>query len=83
MNPTKYAKHDVAVLQNRNPNNIAININKFIAKYDFNIALKVKPQLDELSDGDDDEKYNEESEEVTKRKFNKNAILEILQLCTN
>ena len=83
MNPTKYDKHDVAVLQNRNPNNIAININKFIAKYDFNIALKVKPQLDELSDGDDDEKYNEESEEVTKRKFNKNAILEILQLCTN
>ena len=72
----------MAVLQNRNPNNIAININKFIAKYDFEIAKKVKPTLDELSEGEE-EPSTPEPEEVIKQKFRENAILEILQLCTN
>lgn len=35
-------KHEVAIFTKRGPNNVAININKFIAKYDFDIAYKLK-----------------------------------------
>ena len=45
-----YDKHDVKIFQNRGPNNVAINVNKYIAKYDFEIARKVKPTIDEVSD---------------------------------
>lgn len=82
INGMKFGKHDVAILQNRNPNNIAININKFIAKYDYDIAKKVKPTLDDLSD-DNEKPLTPEPEEVTKKRFRDNAILEILQICTS
>ena len=36
------SKHEVAIFTKRGPNNVAININKFIAKYDFDIAMKLK-----------------------------------------
>ena len=77
----KYDKHDVAIFQNRRPNNVAININKYIAKYDFEIAKLLKPSLEDIEDEDKRAPY--EPEESIKRKFAQNAILEILQLCTN
>ena len=41
MRAQKHDKHEVSILQNRGPNNIAINLNKYIAKYDFDIAEKI------------------------------------------
>ena len=35
-------KHQVAIFNKSGPNNVAININKYIAKYDFAIARKFK-----------------------------------------
>lgn len=87
MHGLKYDKHDVSILQNRGPNNIAININKYIAKYDFEIADKIKPPKDGLSSEDEkveiDERPPPLSEAILKKKFAQNTILEILQLCTN
>ena len=40
-------KHEVAIFANRGPNNVAININKYIAKYDFDIAMKLKKNENE------------------------------------
>ena len=34
--------NDVPIYEKKGPNNIAININKYIAKYDFEIASKLK-----------------------------------------
>ena len=76
-----YDKYEVAIFQNRGPNNVAINVNKYIAKYDFDIARKVKPSLEELEEGE--ERAPEEPESVTRRRFATNAILEILQICSN
>ena len=39
----KKDKHQVSIFTKRGPNNIAININKYIAKYDFDIARKINP----------------------------------------
>ena len=39
-------KHEVKIFANRGPNNVAININKYIAKYDFDIAMKIKKDND-------------------------------------
>ena len=38
----KRAKQDVSIFEKEGPNNVAININKYIAKYDFEIASKLK-----------------------------------------
>ena len=43
-------KHEVAIFAKRGPNNVAININKFIAKYDFDIAMKLKKNEDDADE---------------------------------
>ena len=48
-------KHEVAIFAKRGPNNVAININKFIAKYDFDIAMKLKKNEDDADELDEDE----------------------------
>ena len=35
-----------SLYEKRRPNNVAINLNKYIAKYDFDIAMKLKPDFD-------------------------------------
>ena len=50
------------------PNNVAINVNKFIAKYDFEIAQKFKPTL----------RFRKEH---IVNLFNKTAVQEILDIC--
>ena len=61
-------KHDVAIFENRGPNNVAININKYIAKYDFEIARKLKPDGDERkqegAEIDDDEEEERDEEQI-------------------
>ena len=56
------------------PNNVAVDVNKYIAKYDFEIALKLQPEEDRvggpLAPG-------------TLDLFKKNAVLEILQVCSH
>lgn len=53
---------------------MAININKYIAKYDFDIARKLNPNPEEKQD-DNEIVHNEEEIRHT---FTTNAILEIL-----
>ena len=65
---------EVAIFEKKGPNNVAININKYIAKYDFEIASKLKHT--EKEDINDDERF-------VRQQFNITAILEILQLCSN
>lgn len=68
-------KHrDVAIFEKKGPNNIAINVNKFIAKYDFEIASKLKhTEKEQIA----------EDEPFVRQQFSINAILEILQVCSN
>ena len=42
LNSLKKAKQDVSLFEKQGPNNVAINLNKYIAKYDFEIASKLK-----------------------------------------
>ena len=56
------------------PNNVAIDVNKYIAKYDFDIALKLQPEEDRVG---------KPLESGTMDLFNKNAVLEILQVCSH
>jgi len=69
----KDISNPIAVLENgikkELPNNLVINVSKYIAKYDYDIADKVKRSLRPRSQG-------------VINLFNKNAILEILQLCS-
>ncbi len=55
----KKDKHQVSIFTKRGPNNVAININKYIAKYDFDIARKLNPNTedkkDKVSEDDDGE----------------------------
>ena len=51
------------------PNNVAIDVNKYIAKYDFDIALKLQPEEDRIGGP---------AEPATEALFNNNAVLEIL-----
>ena len=68
-------KHEVSLFEKQGPNNVAINLNKFIAKYDFDIARKLMK--------------NEEKESLyrdqifVREQFRDNAIMEILQICSN
>ena len=48
-------RHEVPIFTKRGPNNVAININKYIAKYDFDIARKIKLNQDDKVDADSDE----------------------------
>ena len=81
-----FEKHDVAIFENRGPNNVAINVNKYIAKYDFEIARKLKTDTDRdanKSANTNGEEEDERDEEEVRQKFMTNAILEILQVCSN
>lgn len=49
--------------------NIVLNVNYFVAKYDYEIGNKIKPN-------------NERRVEATIKLFNTNCILEILQICS-
>ena len=44
LSPQRRTKKDESLFGRQGPNNVAININKFIAKYDFEIASKLKLQ---------------------------------------
>ena len=57
-------KHEVAIFTKRGPNNVAININKYIAKYDFDIAMKLK------KDETDKEKMERENDAVKELDLN-------------
>lgn len=63
-------KHEVAIFTKRGPNNVAININKFIAKYDFDIAMKLKKNLTEKEEMEREEKerIKREIEEIEEAK---------------
>ena len=63
------------IFRKRGPNNVAININKYIAKYDFDIARKLNPNPEEKQDDGNEKVHNEEEIRHT---FNTNAILEVL-----
>ena len=76
-------KHEVPIFTKRGPNNVAININKYIAKYDFDIARKIKLNQDDKVDADSDEEKYKPSEKEIRQLYNTNAILEILQVCSN
>ena len=84
MEKKKPDPYEVALFKNRGPNNIAININKYIAKYDFDIAEKIKvPDRDYERSYDDfgmdfSQPSLQQYEESVKSKFRQNAILEIL-----
>ena len=67
-------KHQVPIFRKRGPNNVAININKYIAKYDFDIARKLNPNTEDKK-GENEIVHNEDEVRHT---FNTNAILEIL-----
>lgn len=67
---------NLALFEKKGPNNVAINVNKFIAKYDFDIAIKLKPDLEK-------EEEDERDENEIRQTFHTNAILEILQICSN
>ena len=54
----------MAIFTKRGPNNVAININKYIAKYDFDIAMKLK------KDETDKEKMERENEAVKELDLN-------------
>ena len=56
------------------PNNVAIDVNRYIAKYDFDIALKLQPE---------EEKVSGPYKPSTVDPFNKNAVMEILQICSH
>ena len=71
---TKPSKLD----KKKKPNNVAININKFIAKYDFDIAAKL--QRCEREEGGDGV---ERDEHEVREQFATNAVLEVLQVCSN
>ena len=62
----------------RKPNNVAININKYIARYDFDIASKL--QRREREEGADEQ---ERDEQEVREQFATNAVLEVLQVCSN
>ena len=64
------------IFNKNGPNNVAININKYIAKYDFDIARKIKPSGDTTLEYDSDEEPRDEKK--VRKQFTKNAILEIL-----
>lgn len=49
--------------------NVVLNVNYFVAKYDFEIGNKIKPN-------------NERRVDTTIKLFNTNCILEILQICS-
>lgn len=49
-------KDNLALFEKPGPNNVAINVNKFIAKYDFDIAIKLKPDLEKEEEDERDEK---------------------------
>ena len=79
LNKHEEKNSDIAIFAKKGPNNVAININTYIAKYDFDIARKLKT--------DAVEKDNEESEDSDEVKpteyeirntFGVNAILEVL-----
>lgn len=61
--------------EKRGPNNVAININTFIAKYDFDIARKLKQDAEDRDSDSDEPKMSVEEICMT---FKTNAILEIL-----
>lgn len=67
--------------EKRGPNNVAININTFVAKYDFDIAKKLKQDAEEDHESDSDEMKMSKAE--INQTFKTNAILEILQICSN
>ena len=74
-NPKKAQSSQVA---KKRPNNVAININKYIAKYDFDIAAKLqRREREEGADGP------ERDEHEVREQFATNAILEVLQVCSN
>ena len=71
----------------KGPNNVAININSFIAKYDFEIAAKLKRDFSEKEQKETVDESDDGDEELTTEEkiqiFKTNAILEILQICSN
>ena len=74
-NPKKVRPSQVV---KKRPNNVAININKYIAKYDFDIASKLQRcEREEGADGP------ERDEHEVREQFATNAILEVLQVCSN
>lgn len=67
----------------KGPNNVAININAFIAKYDFEIAAKLKQDYSEKETKEIfEESENDDVDKLTTEEkiqiFKTNAILEIL-----
>ena len=67
--------------EKRGPNNVAIDINRFVVKYDFDIARKLKHEVKDR-DSDEEDKKMMSTDEII-RTFKTNAILEILQTCSN
>lgn len=57
-------KHEVPIFSKRGPNNVAININKYIAKYDFDIARKIKSSRDDVKESDSDEDLKPSEAEI-------------------
>ena len=77
---------DVPLFQKSRPNNITINISKYIAKYDFDIAMKLNPdfEADHNNQKKGEEDLEEErNEQEVRQMFDNNSILEILQECSN